>query len=102
MQVKRFYDYDEIFKAADCLAIAKEIGMEPVTGGNMFNIPWREGSDSGALSINGDGWKDFVTGETGGALKLVARVKFSGDIQQSQQWLGDKLGLEVKMGVEKE
>lgn len=111
MTIERFYDYDDIQASADCLDIALNVlGMVPVKGQkNMFNIPWRAGSDSGALSINKTGWHDFVKGEKGGVLELVRRVKFQGSvgdkydkIQETQQFMGDHLGLEPKQVADKD
>ncbi|MDD5698922.1 MAG: hypothetical protein PHH77_09940, partial [Victivallaceae bacterium] len=84
--------------------------MQPAKGHkDRFNIPWRSGSDSGALSINENGWHDFVSSESGGTLELVRRVKFQGApenekdrIQEAQQWLGDHLGLEPNMTTQKD
>ena len=90
-----FFDFKEICEKADCLAIAKHLGMDEVKPGR-FNVPWRPGSDSGALAINRDGWFDHVQNEKGSVIELVSRVKFSGDIQQAQQWLGHHLNLPSK------
>ena len=108
--IERFYNYDELQDKANCLDIALGLGMNPVKGQkDKFNIPWRAGSDSGALSINKSGWHDFVSKEKGGTLELVRRVKFNGDpnnkndqMQEAQQWLGDQLGLQAGMTLQKD
>ena len=83
------YSYDEIKNKANCLTFAKNnLGLKPVTG-DSFNIPWRNGSDSGALSINAKGWTDFVTKDTGSIIDLCARAKYNGDIIQAQNYLGE-------------
>ncbi|OGV36171.1 MAG: hypothetical protein A2020_12260 [Lentisphaerae bacterium GWF2_45_14] len=109
--IERFYEYKDIYAHANCLEIAKsQLGLEPVGGqGDRFNIPWRPGSDSGALSMNESGWTDHVTQEKGGVIELVRRVKFGGaadDIydkkQDAQQFLGDLLSLKAKEFTRKE
>lgn len=95
-----FYAFEEICERADCLQIAKEIGLNEKKPGR-FDIPWRPGSDSGALAINKDGWFDHVQQEKGSVIELVARVQFGGDIQKAQEWLGEHLGLEAKTQTRK-
>lgn len=99
-----FYDFDEIQAVGNCLELAAEFGLEPVRGKNGFNIPWRPGSDSGALSVNKDGFHDFVANDSGGVIEFVRRVKFSGNIadrsdrlQETQAWLGQRLHLSPKL-----
>ena len=102
MTTQRFYSF-ELIKQANCLEIARELGMSPVNGTkDRFNIPWRSGSDSGALAINERGWIDHVTKETGGVLDLVAKVKFNNDIQEAQQFIGDLLKLPIEKQAVKE
>lgn len=108
--IERFYDYDQLQSQSNCLEIALSMGMQAVKGQkNKFNIPWRAGSDSGALSINDKGWNDFVSKDKGGTLELVRRVQFKGDpgnkndkLQEAQQWLGDQLGIEAGMTSQKD
>jgi len=87
-----FYSYKEIKEIGNCLNFIKILGINPVSG-NSFNIPWRSGSDSGALSINEKGWTDFVTDEKGSIIDLCAKIKFGGDIIQSQEFLGQHYNL---------
>lgn len=95
--IERFYSFEKVAERADCLEIAGLLGLSPVKGRDFFNIPWRPGSDSGALHVLKNGWKDFVTGEHGGVIDFVARVKFAGDMQEAQQFLGDYYKLPVDM-----
>ena len=89
-----FYNYKEIKQIGNCLDFTKtDLNMKPVSGNDSFNIPWRPGSDSGALSINDRGWHDFVTKESGSIIDLCAKVKFGGDIIQSQEYLGKHYNL---------
>jgi len=89
-----FYNYDDIKKTGDCLKFAKTVlNMNPVNSNDMFHIPWRAGSDSGALSINERGWTDFVTNKKGSIIDLCAKVFFGGDIIQAQEFLGQHYNL---------
>lgn len=99
--VDRFFDFDEICRAADCVEIAKEIGL--AVADNRCAATWRGGDNATSVSLSKEGWHDFSAGESGSVIDLVARVKFGGDKQQAQQWLGDRLVLTPSMvkGVEK-
>ncbi len=91
-----FYAFDEICERADCLEIARHLGMEEKGSTGRFNRPWIPGSDSHGLAINKEGWYDHVDKEKGSVIQLVARARFNDDIQQAQQFLGEHLGLEPK------
>ncbi len=99
-KLERFYDFDEIRARINCLEYATgQLGMSPRKPPNGFDIPWRAGSDSGALIINEKSWTDFVKGKgekdrSGSVIDLVALVKHGGDRQLAQQELGEYLGLE--------
>lgn len=105
----KFYDFAEIQQNGSCLQLARQFGLKATNAaGNMFNIPWRSGSDSGALSVSDSGWKDFVSGESGGIVEFVRRVKFLGapenrqdKLQDAQEWLGNFLGLSPAFEPEK-
>lgn len=100
MLVERFYNYDEIKAAGDCLAIAKDLGIE--VHERRCKASWRGGENESSVSLSPEGWHDFGTGESGTILDLVAKVKFNGDMQQAQQYLGDYLNLEPKLRLEKD
>lgn len=89
----KFFNFDKIKQAANCLDIAREIGLQ-LDGNNRTAATWRGGDNQTAVSINADGWHDFAAEESGSVIDLVALVMFDGDRQQAQQWLGDKLNLE--------
>ena len=102
--VDRYYSFDEICERADCVEVAKELGLK-LNADNRCAAVWRGGSNETSVSINKDGWHDFGTGEKGSVIKLVSLMKFSGDddgIQEAQMWLGDKYKLEVKMTLKSE
>jgi hypothetical protein len=89
----KFFNFDKIKEAANCLDIAKEIGLQ-VDGSGRTSATWRGGDNQTAVSISATGWHDFVTEESGSVIDLVALVKFDGDRQQAQSWLGDRLRLD--------
>lgn len=89
------YDYDDIKQSANCAAIASDLGLVVDRQGRCA-ATWRGGDNKTAVSINKDGWHDFVRGDSGSVIDLVAAVRFNGDIQQAQEWLGDKLNLKPK------
>jgi 5S rRNA maturation endonuclease (ribonuclease M5) len=91
----KFYSYDDIKQTADCLDIARVIGL-PVRDGR-FPATWRGGKNETSVSANRDGWHDFATEESGSAIDLVALVRYNGDRQQAQEWLGDYLNLKPKI-----
>jgi len=97
MNVERFYSFDEIRENVNCLEYAKQfLGMTKSINGSSdkhFDNPWRPGSDSGAFFINSTGWYDFVSGEFGFVIDLVAKTKFSGNLQEAQQEIGDNMNL---------
>ena len=91
----KFYSFDEIRSTANCLEIAREIGLKVGADGRCA-ATWRGGDNQSAVSIGKDGWHDFRTEEGGSVLDLVAAVRFDGDMQQAQEWLGERLGLVAK------
>jgi len=92
------YDYDQIKGGASCLAIAREIGLNVDRNGRCA-ATWRGGDNPTAVSINDDGWHDFVTEQSGSVIDLVANVKYGDNpvealrLLSAQEWLGDRLGL---------
>ena len=97
-----FYDFDEIKAAGSCLDYAKNVlGLRPVNGHDGFNIPWRPGSDSGALSISETGWHDFVSKESGSILDLVERAEGI-DMIAVQRKLGEYYSLEPRTKARKD
>ena len=98
-----FYSFEEIKNAGDCLDYAKNVLMlKPADDtNNQFNIPWRPGSDSGALSIKEKTWLDFVTGDSGSIIDLVSRCRNIDNIA-AQAELGKYYNLAPKMQKKKD
>ena len=96
--VTRYYSFDEIARLADCIEIAKEIGLA-VNHENRCAATWRGGTNETSVALAKAGWHDFATGDSGGVVDLVAIVRHGGDKQQAQQWLGDRLALTPAMQV---
>lgn len=94
------YSFDEIKESADCLSVAREIGLDVDRTGRCA-ASWRGGDNKTAVTINRDGWHDFVKEESGSVIDLVALVRFAGDIQKAQEWLGDRLNLSPAIAVKK-
>jgi 5S rRNA maturation endonuclease (ribonuclease M5) len=86
------YDFAQIKAAADCIAIAREIGLTVSPDGRTA-ATWRGGTNTTSVVINKDGWHDFSTEQSGSVIDLVALVMFSGMIPQAQNWLGQRLNL---------
>ncbi len=91
----KFYSYQDIKDRADCTTIAAALGLQLKNG--RCNAEWRSGSNSTSVAINRDGWHDFSTEESGSVIDLVALMRFSGDRQMAQEWLGDYLHLTPKI-----
>lgn len=91
------YDYSEIKDSADCIAIAKELGLTIADGRTAAT--WRGGTNPSSVAINREGWHDFSTEESGSVIDLVARVMFSGMIPQAQNWLGKRFNLTPRSGI---
>ena len=87
----KFYLFDDIEKAGDCVRFAKECLGAPMRDGRI-QATWR-GGDGYNVALNDRGWFDHKTKEKGGIIKLCAMTKFGGDIQRAQEYLGDWLGL---------
>jgi len=99
--VEKYFSFDEICERADCVEVAKTIGLSVNSEGRCA-ATWRGGSNETSVSINKNGWHDFSSGESGSVIALVAKVKFDDEIQDAQMWLGEHLGLEPKMLLGKE
>ena len=99
----KFFNFDEIKEVGNCLDYAVNVlGMKPVNGSHdKFNIPWRAGSDSGALHIQKDRWYDFRDEEGGSILDLVSRVKVI-TILDAQNELGTYYNIEPSGGIKKD
>lgn len=96
----KLYDFEEIKNVANCVTIAKELGLALDSQGRCAAI-WRNGKNKSSVSINKNGYHDFSTKESGSVIDLVALLRCGEDIQEAQEWLGDKLGLTPKMDSSK-
>ena len=75
-----FEEIKQRFSVYDVATQMLELELRPVGGGEYRGVSIAPGSHNtdDALSISGDMWHDFSTGEGGSVLDLVAYVKFGG------------------------
>jgi len=90
----KFYDFDEITQAGDCIQFVTTVLGLTVNREGRCQAVWR-GGDGYNVALKKDGWYDHKTKEGGGLLQLCALAKFSDNIQSAQNWLGDWLGLKT-------
>jgi len=90
----KFYDFDEIAQAGDCIQFATTVLGLTVNREGRCQAVWR-GGDGYNVALKKDGWYDHKTKEGGGLLQLCALAKFSDNIQSAQNWLGDWLDLKT-------
>jgi len=95
----QFFAFSDITTAANCVELAKELYGAVVSGGRC-NAAWRGGDGPTNVSIDKDKWYDHRLEVGGGAIQLVA-YKFGGNIQQAQNWLGERYRLTPKCGLGK-
>lgn len=88
----QLFDYDEIKSRANCLDIARELGLDVSSDGRCA-ATWRGGDNQTSVHVTETAYYDHAEKKGGSAIDLVAAVKFNGDIYQGQQWLGQRLGL---------
>jgi hypothetical protein len=92
----RFYSFADIKAVADCRVIASELYGCVVANGRC-NAAWRGGTSPENVSIERDQWYDHGgEGKRGGGPIELAAFKFGGDLQQAQQFLGDRYNLTPK------
>lgn len=88
----RFFNFEKLKAAADCEAVAAALGLK--VQDHRCAATWRGATNPTAVSLTRDAWCDFGdNGRGGSAIDLVAVVRFGGDVQQAQEWLGEHLGL---------
>lgn len=88
----RFYTFTDIEERGSCIRFVREcLGLD-VGKDNRCAATWRGGKNRN-VALTDRGWFDHKTKEKGGIIKLCAMTKFSGNIQQAQEFLGDWLGL---------
>jgi|GEM_PF-2837055 len=70
------YQLIEIKAAVNLPAYAQAQGLAPLPNrSDRFACPWRPGADSDGFQIFPDGWKDYVTEESGDAIEFVRRLR---------------------------
>jgi len=100
MPATRYYKFDELRSAADCVEVAKSLGLD-VNREKRCAAKWRGGDNQTSVLLDKNGWHDFGTGEGGDVIKLVQMVS-NLDLQTAQEWLGDHLGIEPAKRLIKE
>lgn len=92
----KFYRFDDLRAHADCADVATALGLK--VSERRCAATWRGGDNSNSVHLDKETWCDHGDSGNGGtALDLVAKVKFGGDLNQAQEWLGDLLGLTPHM-----
>lgn len=81
---------NEIFNQT-CAQYLRSLGFN-VYDGEQLNCPYRPGSDSGAFSINGNLWHDFVMG-AGGNVWTLALIMKGGDRKDALESLCKSAGV---------
>jgi len=91
----KFYSFEDIRAAADCAAFAKDVFGCRIAGGRCAAI-WRGGDNPEAVAIDREKWYDHVE-KTGGGIIELAAIRFDGNTQQAQAFLGEYYGLQPRM-----
>ena len=92
----KFFSFEDIKAAADCEQIAVALGLK-VTDHRCAAV-WRNGENPTSVHLDRMAYSDHGDGGKGGSvIDLVAAVRFNGDINQAQEWLGNHLGLTPTM-----
>lgn len=90
----KFYDFEEIKAAGDCIALAEHLGAQ-VRNGRCAAV-WR-GGDGPNVHVSRAEWYDHKAKVGGSIIDLAAIAKFDGNKQAAQAWLGEWLNLSPKM-----
>lgn len=94
MPPSKFYSFDQIKERADCIEVAKMLGLQ-LDRNNRCAATWRGGKNPTSVAINRDGFCDHGNGgESGSAIDLAALIMFGGNIHVAQEYLGGILGLD--------
>ncbi|MDH3279522.1 MAG: hypothetical protein OEQ39_02985 [Gammaproteobacteria bacterium] len=87
-----FYELEEIRQQGDCAEYIRSALGAQSTGRageyDTFNVPWRNGSNSGALHACKTHWVDWVTGNKGDIFKL-AQIAHNVDFHHAHILLGE-------------
>jgi putative DNA primase/helicase len=85
----------EIKAGTDLRKYAMAQGLSPLPKrADRFACPWRSGADSDGFQIFSDGWKDYVTGESGDAVEFVRRL-YGCDFAEALGELARYAGIEL-------
>jgi hypothetical protein len=95
----KFFSFDELREAADCVSLAKTLGLE--VKGDRCAAVWRGGDNVSCVSLAKTGWHDHKTGQSGDAVRLVEYVRKL-ERQDAQEWLGQLLNLEPRKSLKHE
>ena len=93
----KFFNFDEIKQRGDCAAFAKEVLGLTLNRDNRTAATWRGGKNETSVHITREGWHDFASEQSGSIIDLCAIVKFGGDVQQAQDYLGEYYHLAPRM-----
>jgi 5S rRNA maturation endonuclease (ribonuclease M5) len=87
----KFYSFEDIKAAGSCIRYVTEIMGLEIRDGRCQAV-WR-GGDGFNVALTDEAYYDHKIKDGAGLLQLCADDKFNGDIQQSQQFLGNWLNL---------
>lgn len=96
----QFYSFDEIIEAADCREVARELFAAKIGRDGRCACAWRGGDNPLSGCVERTRWYDHAR-KVGGTVIQLAAHHFGGDIQQAQNWLGERYGLTPKHSVRK-
>jgi 5S rRNA maturation endonuclease (ribonuclease M5) len=91
----KFYSFDEIRAVGDCVAFARDVYGAKISGGRCAAV-WRGGDNPDSVAIDKDRFFDHKLKRGGGIIELAA-MKFDGDKQKAQLFLGEMYCLRPKM-----
>ena len=97
----RFFSYEEIKSTADCITIARDALSLPVDNDGRCAATWRGGTNKVSVHVTKTGFHDFRLETGGSVIDLVATVRFGGDVQMAQEFLGEYLHLTPKSETRK-
>ncbi len=88
--LNHIFNEEDIISQADCREIAQAIGLD-VSADNRCAAVWRKGTNPTSVQLNEAYFYDHKTKECGNVIDLVAKVKFTGSHELSQDYLGNLL-----------
>jgi 5S rRNA maturation endonuclease (ribonuclease M5) len=94
-----FYDFNEIKQRGDCIQFLAHCGVQVDRHGRCA-ASWR-GGDGPNVAVKPTEWFDHVEKTGGGLIELCMELKFPGDHQAAQNYLGEWLGLTPALRIGK-